>query len=87
MPIENIEVIQNITANKENLYGIDLKNLFKEYENKNLALVLIQDTNSDKDKIFLVFSDDIDWCKKHFQDEKFVLINYNSDYIDLYLIF
>ena len=53
LPIENIEVIQNITANKENLYGIDLKNLFKEYENKNLALVLIQDTNSDKDKIFL----------------------------------
>ena len=53
LPIENIEVIQNITANKENLYGIDLKNLFKEYENKNLALVLIQDTNSDEDKIFL----------------------------------
>ena len=53
LPIENIEVIQNITANKENLYGIDLKNLFKEYENKNLALVLIQNTNSDEDKIFL----------------------------------
>ena len=53
LPIENIEVIQNITANKENLYGIDLKNLFKEYENKNLALVLIEDTNSDEDKIFL----------------------------------
>ena len=27
--------------------------MFKEYENKNLALVLIQDTNSDEDKIFL----------------------------------
>ena len=53
LPIENIEVIQNITANKENLYGIDLKNLFKEYENKNLALVLIEDTNSNENKIFL----------------------------------
>ena len=47
LPIENIEVIQNISANKENLYGIDLKNLFKEYENKNLALVLIEDTSSE----------------------------------------
>ena len=46
-------MIQNISANKENLYGIDLKNLFKEYENKNLALVLIEDTNSNEDKIFL----------------------------------
>ena len=53
LPIENIEVIQNISTNKENLYGIDLKNLFKEYENKNLALVLIKATNSDVDKIFL----------------------------------
>ena len=53
LPIENIEVIQNISANKENLYGIDLQNLFKEYENKNLALVLIEDTNSDEEKIYL----------------------------------
>ena len=46
-------MIQNISANKENLYGIDLKNLFKEYENKNLALVLIEDTSSDEEKIYL----------------------------------
>ena len=53
LPIENIEVIQNISTNKENLYGIDLKNLFKEYENKNLALVLIEDTSSNEEKIFI----------------------------------
>ena len=53
LPIENIEVIQNISKNKENLYEIDLKNLFKEYENKNLALVLIKATSTDVDKIFL----------------------------------
>ena len=52
LPIENIEVIENININKENLYGIDLKNLFKEYENKNLALVLIEDTSSNDQKIF-----------------------------------
>ena len=53
LPIENIEVIQNLSINKENLYRIDLKNLFKEYENKNLALVLIADTSSSDQKIFI----------------------------------
>ena len=50
LPIENIEVIQNISANKENLYGIKLQDLFKEYKNKNLALVLIEDTDSNDEK-------------------------------------
>ncbi len=40
----------------------------------------------DDDKKFLVFSDDLDWCKKNFQNDKFVLINDNLDYIDLYLM-
>ena len=53
LPIENIEVIQNISVNKENLYGIDLQILFKEYENKNLALVLIEDIGSNEKKIYL----------------------------------
>ena len=53
LPIENIEVIQNISANKENLYGIKLQDLFKEYKNKNLALVLIEDTDSNDQKIYL----------------------------------
>ena len=53
LPIENIEVIRNISTNKENLYDIDLKYLFKEYENKNLALVSIEDTSSIEEKIFI----------------------------------
>ncbi len=53
LPIENIEVIQNISVNKENLFGIKLQDLFKEYENKNLALVLIEDTDSNEEKIYL----------------------------------
>ena len=36
--------------------------------------------------IFLVFSDDIEWCKGKFQDERFVFIHNNEDYIDLYLM-
>ena len=53
LPIESIEVIQNISSNKENLFGIDLQNLFREYENKNLAFVLIEDRGSEEEKIYL----------------------------------
>ena len=73
LPIENIEVIQNISTNKENLYGIDLKNLFKEYENKNLALVLIEDTSSNEEKIFIrtrILNKKIDKTIKVKKDDK-----------------
>lgn len=35
---------------------------------------------------FLVFSDDIEWCKKHFRGEEFTFIGSKDDYIDLYLM-
>ncbi len=46
LPIENIEVIQNINLNKENLLDLDLGILFKEYSNKNLALVIIEELDN-----------------------------------------
>ena len=41
-----------------------------------------------KDSVFLVFSDDIQWCKKNFPNipEKFIFIEGNKDYEDLYLM-
>lgn len=41
-----------------------------------------------KDSIFLIFSDDIEWCKSNFPDvpEKFKFIEGNKDYEDLYLM-
>ena len=53
LPLENIEIIQNINQNKNNLIDIDLKKLFKEYPNKNLALILIEDRNSINKKIYI----------------------------------
>tara|TARA_B100001093_G_C26779725_1_gene994054 strand:- start:608 stop:1654 length:1047 start_codon:yes stop_codon:yes gene_type:complete len=53
LPQENIEVIQNININKNNLLNIQLNNLFEEYSKENLALVLIEDTNSNEAKIYL----------------------------------
>lgn len=40
----------------------------------------------DIDKIFFVFSDDISWCRKNFLGERFIIIENNPDYIDLYLM-
>jgi len=35
---------------------------------------------------FLVFSDDIDWCKKSFKDNNFIFIEGNKDYIDMWVM-
>jgi len=39
-----------------------------------------------KDSVFLIFSDDIEWCKTTFEGDNFVFIENNEDYIDFYLI-
>jgi hypothetical protein len=39
-----------------------------------------------KDTKFLIFSDDINWCKKVFTSENFIFIEGNKDYIDLWLM-
>jgi len=38
------------------------------------------------DHTFLVFSDDIGWCKKNFKGNNFVFIENEKDYIDIYLM-
>ena len=53
LPIENIEIIQKINIKKNNLLSLDLQDLFQEYSNKNLALVLIDETNQKNTKIYL----------------------------------
>lgn len=38
------------------------------------------------DGLVLVFSDDIDWCKNNFTGDRFVFIENEKDYIELYLM-
>ncbi len=52
LPIENIEIIQEINKNKNSLIDIEIDSLFKEYPNKNLALVLIEDNKSKNNKLY-----------------------------------
>jgi hypothetical protein len=40
----------------------------------------------DEDFVFLIFSDDLEWCKTKFIGTKFLFIENNEDYIDFYLI-
>ena len=53
LPIENIEIIKNINEFKNNLTNLNLENLFEEYKNKNLALILIEDNETPNKKIFI----------------------------------
>jgi hypothetical protein len=52
LPLENIEIIQKINSNKDNLLDLKLKDLFKEYEGSNIAVVLIEDNNLKEEKIY-----------------------------------
>ena len=52
LPLENIEIIQTINLNKKNLLNLKLTNLFPDYPNKNVALVLIEDNSLKEEKIY-----------------------------------
>ena len=53
LPIENIEIIEKINSNKNDIFNLDLKDLFIEYNNENLALIFIEEKNSGEKKIYL----------------------------------
>ena len=53
LPQENIEIIQYINFFKENLINLEVVNIFQEYLNKNIALILIDDNKSNNGKVFI----------------------------------
>ena len=53
LPLENIEIIQNINLHKNNLLDLELRDLFFEYSGNNLALVLIKLNNQKEEKLYL----------------------------------
>ena len=76
LPLENIEIIQKINKSRDNLFNLKLKNLFKEYSNKNLALILIENNASNIQKIYLkaiiqdkVLSKNLTFKKNNFKTE------------------
>ena len=53
LPLEKIEIIQNINENKNNLINLNSSELFQEYTTKNLALILIEDNTNGNQKIYI----------------------------------
>ena len=53
LPIENIEIIQKINNYKSNLININLIDLFEEYSDKNLALILIENSKGNNIKVYI----------------------------------
>ena len=53
LPLENIEIIQKISNNKDNIIDLEVSNLLQEYSKKNLSLVLIEGNNNKSKKIYI----------------------------------
>ena len=77
LPLENIEIIQNINKNKNNLINLEIKFLLQEYVDKNLALILIEDNKSSNEKVYIKakiqgkkISKSLNFKKKILEDNK-----------------
>ena len=53
LPIDNIEIIKNINFNKNNLIEINIEELFTEYPNKNLVLVILEENQNTIRSIYI----------------------------------
>ena len=53
MLLENIETIEKINVYRDNLVNLSLEDIFKEYQNENLALILIEEKNKNEIEVFL----------------------------------
>ena len=51
--LENIETIEKINVYRDNLVNLSLEDIFKEYQNENLALILIEEKNKNEIEVFL----------------------------------
>ena len=51
--LEKIEIIQNINRNKNDLINLDINELFQEYPNKNLAIIMIENNKIKNKKVYL----------------------------------
>ena len=53
LPLENIEIIQSVNKSRQNLNEIELSSIFKEYSNKNVGLVIIEEKENNIEKAYL----------------------------------
>ena len=93
LPLENIEIIQNINNYKNNLINLEVKSLFEEYSNKNLVVIFIEDFKKIKKKVYIKaiiedkkISKTLDFEKKNLSYENFkekIIIEIKKELINL----
>ena len=78
LPLENIEIIQNVNRSKIDLLDLDLNILFKGYLNKNIALVLIDKNYKGDKKVYIktriqdkIISKNINFKKNDIKEKEF----------------
>ena len=78
LPIENIEIIQIINQGKKNLLDLNLELIFREYVSKNVALILIEQSRTSINKIYMksrvqdkIISKSFNLKKENIELEKF----------------
>ena len=78
LPQENIEIIQQINKYRDRLLDLEFDLLFEEYLNKNIAIVIIDDSTSSNKKIYLKSKIQNKNISKNF--------NFNQENLDLVII-
>ena len=73
---EKIEIIENVNNYRNNLINLELKNLFEEYKNENLAFIIIEENKSNNIKVFIKSKIQGENISKSFNFKKDIL---NSD--------
>ena len=78
LPLENIEIIKSVNDNKNSLIDLNILNLFQEYKNKNLALIIIEDDEAINAKAYIKaviqgksIAKSLDFKKKNLNTNKF----------------
>ena len=78
LPQENIEIIQQINKYRDRLLDLEFELLFKEYFNKNIALIIIDESRSSNKKIYL---------KSRIQNQNISKnFNFNQDNLDVLIL-
>ena len=80
---EKIEIIENVNNYRDNLINLELKNLFEEYKNKNLALIVIEENKSNNIKVFIKSKIQEESISKSFNFKKDII---NSDRLNEQII-
>ena len=73
---EKIEIIENVNNYRNNLINLELKNLFEEYKNENIAFIIIEENKSNNIKVFIKSKIQGENISKSFNFKKDIL---NSD--------